>query len=381
MVVNKKKHVLFLCKSLPHYRKPFFEQLKDKLDDSNVELSLVYGDGGDSDRKKQDLVHVSWGYFVPNKIIKIYGKELYWQPVTQYVKDKDLIVVEQASKLLINYYIQFLQSLGLIKLAFWGHGRNFQADKSHAIAESIKKTVSNHAHWWFVYNERSQKVIEKLGFDETRITSFENSIDTRALRVSLGKVSDEDRTVIRQKYNLKGQNICLFCGSLYEYKNLPFLFKSADLIRQQVKDFELLIVGSGPQRQYVEEMAGKHDWIRYLGPLFGREKVEVFSISRLYLMPGLVGLGILDSFALEVPLVTTDIPNHSPEISYLDNGVNGLMTHNDVFQYSNAVVSLLRDRATYEKIKLSALRAGKDYSIENMVDNVYCGILSALERT
>ncbi|MEO1298493.1 MAG: glycosyltransferase family 4 protein [Cyanobacteria bacterium J06636_16] len=366
---------------MPHYRKPFFEKLKTQLDNTDIELSLVYGDGGESDRQKQDLVNISWGTFIPNKIVRVLGKELYWQPVTNFINDADLVVVEQASKLLINYYIQLLQSVGLAKLAFWGHGRNFQADESHAIAESIKKSVSNYAHWWFVYNKLSQKVIEELGFDRSRITSFENSIDTRSLKASLSKISDEDKTAIRQKYELKGQNVCLFCGSLYEHKNLPFLFEAATLIKQQVEDFELLIVGSGTQRPYVEVMAAKYDWVRYLGPLFNQEKVEVFSISRLYLIPGLVGLGILDSFALGVPLVTVDIPNHSPEISYLSSGINGIMTRNDVSEYARAVILLLRDSDTYKQVRLSAQEAGENYSIENMVHNVYSGLLSALERT
>ena len=96
-------------------------------------------------------------------------------------------------------------------------------------------------------------------------------------------------------------------------------------------------------------------------------------------MPGLVGLGILDSFALGVPLITTDIPVHSPEIDYLENEINGIMTKHDVVEYANAVVHLLSDQDKYQSIKSSALLSSEEYTIENMVNNFYNGILAALE--
>ena len=37
-------------------------------------------------------------------------------------------------------------------------------------------------------------------------------------------------------------------------------------------------------------------------------------VSKLLLMPGLVGLSVMDSFVGTCPLVTTDVAVHSPEI-------------------------------------------------------------------
>ena len=42
------------------------------------------------------------------------------------------------------------------------------------------------------------------------------------------------------------------------------------------------------------------------------------------LLPGAVGLGVLDSFAFDVPLVTVDLPYHGPEIDYVRDGENGV---------------------------------------------------------
>ncbi len=51
-----------------------------------------------------------------------------------------------------------------------------------------------------------------------------------------------------------------------------------------------------------------------------------FSSSEASLVPGAVELAIIDCFALEVPLMMTKFPYHGPEVGYLKNRENGLMT-------------------------------------------------------
>jgi hypothetical protein len=55
-------------------------------------------------------------------------------------------------------------------------------------------------------------------------------------------------------------------------------------------------------------------------------------------MPGLVGLVIIDNFVTQLPMFTTDNNNniHSPEVSYLQNDVNGVMTANTLDDYVDA---------------------------------------------
>src|SRR5439155_20640401 len=88
----------------------------------------------------------------------------------------------------------------------------------------------------------------------------------------------------------------------------------------------------------------RHSWIKYIGPKFDQEKVPYFMLSKLFLMPGVVGLAVLDAFALAVPLVTTAVPGHGPEIDYLDDGTNGILVHQvqSLVAYARTVADLLR---------------------------------------
>jgi hypothetical protein len=98
-----KRKVVIIYKYISQYRRPFFEQLRDRLMLMNIELVLVYGSPGPIDSKKQDAIDIEWGKKVNNRVFSVAKRELYWQPILPYLKGADLVIVEQANKLLINY--------------------------------------------------------------------------------------------------------------------------------------------------------------------------------------------------------------------------------------------------------------------------------------
>jgi glycosyltransferase involved in cell wall biosynthesis len=161
-------------------------------------------------------------------------------------------------------------------------------------------------------------------------------------------------------------------------KHLPFLLESARLIRQQVSDFQLLIVGTGPDRCWVEKMANENPWIHYLGPKFGHEKALALRMADLFMLPGRVGLAVLDSFAAGLPLFTTELTIHCPEVAYLADGYNGRRTANEPQRYADAVVETLNSRPLLENMRQNALLTASNYTIEDMAANFKRGIRQCL---
>jgi glycosyltransferase involved in cell wall biosynthesis len=104
----------------------------------------------------------------------------------------------------------------------------------------------------------------------------------------------------------------------------------------------------------------------------------MLNMAELWLNPGLVGLGILDGFCAGLPVITTDVTFHSPEIEYLDEGINGLMVPPDVEHYAEAVSSLLVDDELLTRMKKGALDSAKRYNIETMVNNFAQGVRKCL---
>jgi glycosyltransferase involved in cell wall biosynthesis len=375
-----KYRVAIIQRRLTHYRKPFFFQLREKLEDRGIDLVLIYGKPTDEELRKKDHVDLDWAVQIENKKVSIGSKSLLWQPALKHLKGVDIVIVEQASRLLLNYILLLLQILGKYKVAFWGHGRSFQPHLSSKSGEYIKKLISRQAWWWFAYNDLSASAVSALGYPPERVTSVMTAIDTRPLMQAFENITDEQMAEIRKEEGINGHNVCIYTSSLYQEKRIDFLLEACQYIRKEISDFEIIIIGAGPQESLVKEAATAHAWIHYKGSLFDAEKVPYFKLSRLMLLPGLVGLSVVDSFALETPLVTTSIDYHSPEIDYLESGVNGLIVSpaDNVRCFAHAVIDLLKDNSRRQKMVAACREARELYTLDRMSDRFADGILHAL---
>jgi glycosyltransferase involved in cell wall biosynthesis len=203
-------------------------------------------------------------------------------------------------------------------------------------------------------------------------------VDTSELLRQRLSVTPEETHALRESLGIGSGPVGVFVGSLYADKRLDFLFAAAQAIRQQIPDFHLLIVGEGPEREKVQAWCTANPWLRWAGAKFGRDKAAHLSLAQVMLNPGLVGLGILDAFVCATPMLTTDCGIHSPEIAYLDNGVNGVMTANDVAAYAGASVQLLRNPLALEALRTGCEKSAREYTVENMARRFADGIVSAL---
>lgn len=367
------KRVVIVQEHLPHYRQKFYELLYAGLRERGIWLDLVY-----SPNTAANLLAGSLPWATPVPIQR--RGPFAWQNVFPVTKGADLVIVQQESKYTASILLQFFAIFNVQKIAYWGHGRNFQAENSSIVGERFKRTISRFCDWWFAYNDLSVKIVRELGFPADRITSVQNSIDTRSISAARSRITGEELAALRLQLGIHSENIGVFTGGLYREKRLSFLVETCHLIRKQVPDFELIVIGKGPDADTIKEEAAANSWIHYVGPKSDEEKVPYWMLSKLLLMPGLVGLVVLDSFALGVPMVTTNYPYHSPEISYLKDGENGLIVSPwpDPDEYANRVSGLLRCPAEVAALQRNALLSAKEFSVEQMARNFADGVEAAL---
>lgn len=359
---------------LPHYRKRFFQLAREELKNVNVTLDLIYGRSQDSRFIASPL---DWA-----KQVQIHrmGPFAWHSQALMLCHNADLVIVPQELKYLLSHVLQLWSRFGGPKFAFWGHGKNFQTSNPSSNAEACKRFLSRHADWWFAYNDLSSKIVQKLGYPSERITSVGNAIDTSTLIKSIQSFGEKEIAMVRADLGIRSCNVAVYTGGLYEHKRIGFLLEAARQIRATIPDFELIIIGDGPERDKVTAAARSEKWIHDIGQKDDLGKIPYWAIAKLLLMPGLVGLVVVDSFALGVPLVTTDYPFHSPEIDYLNNGLNGLIVPcgDDPRLYAEAVSKLLLDESRLEALRHGASASASDHSIEKMVDNFTKGVLAAL---
>jgi glycosyltransferase involved in cell wall biosynthesis len=371
-----KRVVAIVQRCIPIYRVPLFNHLKDLLIADNIELRLLYGDATLKEQTKRDTIDVHWGNKLNTKYF--FDNRFCWQPFYSKVKGADLVIITQENKLVCNLWPLFGRRK--YKLAFWGHGKNLQGLPNiwGKLKERMKYLTTNRVDWWFVYTSLGGQLVHKLGFPQSKITNLENSIDTTALKSLCDQMTSKDFETIRQNHSLGDGPVALFIGSLYQHKRLEFLLSACQQISQQIPNFKLIVIGDGPQRAMVEEAQVLYSWLRYVGRQTESNKAQYLKTASVLLNPGLVGLGILDSFAAGIPLVTTDCGLHSPEIDYLKNGENGFITANTVDAYVETVVRILTNPNLAKHLHNGSTASANHYTIENMAQNFRAGILKVL---
>ncbi|MGB5053343.1 MAG: hypothetical protein WBO24_02990, partial [Nitrospirales bacterium] len=91
-----------------------------------------------------------WAMRVENRYWSLGNQELVLQPVLKYVSGVDCVIVEQANRLLINYYLVLRRRLKRHpRLAYWGHGENLQAKSKHSQSERLKRPLLGQDDWRF----------------------------------------------------------------------------------------------------------------------------------------------------------------------------------------------------------------------------------------
>lgn len=372
---NSRRNVAIIQRRLTQYRVPLFYALDEKLSERGIFLKLLVGDGTSSEEVKGDGGCLSWSIQISTSYW--FGDRLCWQSTGDLLSNSDLVVVAQENKLLRNHLL--LLSPRTFKLAFWGHGANFQSNKPTGLKERFKRWTTNRVDWWFAYTQVSADRVISSGYPDSRVTILNNSIDTDELFRQRKSVTSAETDALRRALGIESSPIGIYVGSLYADKRLDFLLESAVAIRSGVPDFHLLIVGDGPERKKVQDWCASYSWVRWVGAKVGRDKALYMSTAKILLNPGLVGLGILDSFVCQVPLITTDCGIHSPEIAYLENGVNGLMTVDNVQVYANACVRLLHDPDELDLLRSGCARSAREYTLESMVQRFADGIEHCLD--
>ncbi len=371
-------NVLFITRTVQIYREQFHELVRARLERSGITYDVAQGQALNLLSARNDTVTLPWAKVFRNHF---FGPgNLLWQPLLAEARKADLVIVGQENKLLLNYLLQIGRGSVFSKLALWGHGRNFQARNPDSVAERWKRLWAPRADWWFAYTDETRRHLLTLGFPNDRITVFNNAVDTGALRATADSISDAEAAAFAVDLGAGGSNIAIFVGGLYPDKRLEFLIAAADCVRAHVPDFTLLVVGGGEEGKLLDELAATRPWVIVTGPRFGREKVLLMRSAKLFLMPGLLGLAVLDALMLGLPVVTTRFPYHSPEIAYLRDGETGLIVEawQNEADYADAVVALLNDAPRREAMARQARTDAASYTIEAMSERFADGVVAAL---
>ncbi|MEX5237805.1 glycosyltransferase family 4 protein [Kocuria arenosa] len=358
----------------PQYRKEFFQHLRTRAAARGIEVDIYHGAAPPELRARNDTADSQMAMELPTRYFRIGSRSFglkSLKPLRRAAK-YDLVILEQAVRNLETY--TFLLRSIASHVAFWGHGRTYTKEVGR-IQEHLKMWLTFRGEWFFAYTRGGAEHVVAAGYPEESVTIVNNSIDTAGLRDMVTSLDDDDVVAFRNRFQLT-EPVGLFIGGLDFSKRLDFLVEACQEVWSSVPEFHLLVVGDGPDAQFMREITAAEPRVRHVGSLFGREKAIAMKASQLLVMPGRVGLVAVDSFAAGLPIVTTDWPWHAPEFEYLEDGVNARITENSVTAYASTVTDLLLDGTARTELVQGCRSSSAKYTTELMAARFVEGLIS-----
>ena len=101
-------------------------------------------------------------------------------------------------------------------------------------------------------------------------------------------------------------------------------------------------------------------------------------MADVILNPGAVGLHVVDAFCSAAVMITTRTARHGPEVAYLSDGENGVLSGDTAEAYSQAVLAVIQEPTRLQRMKANALADSERYTLDNMVQRFADGIAAAV---
>ena len=354
-----KPTVLVLQEQVPPYRVPFFRFLADELCSRDLDLRVV---------SSSVLPKVDELGFPHQRALTSRGG----------LSALDTIYRERPAVLILPHSARFapvatttrlLQSHGRKQL-FWGMGlaRRYcvapERDRRPA-AEAVRRLMLATCDHYLSYTEISTTNLLNRGYDAARITTLNNAVEALAT---------PEQAMTAQRVPLQ----TLFVASLVEDKEPLAAVAIVDRLRLLAPDASLHIVGDGPLRPQCEQAANGREWVHYHGPQRGQGLRELALASDIAIIPGRVGLAVLETASAGLPMATFAISRHGAEIAYLKDGINGLFLNGDINAAAKELGTLLTDRPALECMRNEALSMASKYTIRRMAVNFADGVMASL---
>lgn len=159
--------------------------------------------------------------------------------------------------------------------------------------------------------------------------------------------------------DLEREPLILFVGSLIERKGTRDLIAAMTYIRQKSPGYRLVIVGEGPQRSTLENLASKlrlTDWVSFVGAQSQDQVRQWMQRARLVVLPSLeeaFGIVLLEALACGTPCVGTQVGG-IPEI--ISPEVGCLVPPANPEALADAIDSILEREEVWQTMSQSARR-------------------------
>lgn len=367
--------LVFIQRVLPRYREPLFEEVSRQCRNAGISFDLCVSPAEQSFAARGTEGALSWAVSVPVRQLGPAKFGIEWQRLPwRQVISADAVIVPDNVRVLSNIVVIWLRRLMGKPVITWGHGVNFQPRVSSKLFARLRSFLLRPASRYLVYTSACVEPMVQQGFDARRIHLSHNAIDTSPAADLTAR--HPDVVAFREAHALGDSPCVAFLGSWYASKRPERILEFGEALRQRVPNARVLVIGGGDGIAVLQEADAS--WLTLLGPLHGREKFVALSAASCLAITGIAGLNVLDAMAVGLPVIAPRRSDHSPEIAFIEHGVNGYITQDCMTEMAQKVAELIADPDRVVALQKAARQTAMQLTIANMAQHLLEPILMEL---
>jgi glycosyltransferase involved in cell wall biosynthesis len=290
----------------------------------------------------------------------------------------DLRVLRRLRDLFLARRIDAVITVGAGDKMFWGRLAAKRAGTPVILSAIHSTGWPDHINWLnrrltrltdafiAVAAPHGEHLVEKEGFPRAKVRVIPNGVDVERFRPR-----PESRAAVRAALGVpRDAPVCGIVAALRPEKNHELFLHAAAEVRSEHPDARFLIIGDGPRRGELEQLAAKLDVagaVHFLGSRSDVEELlpamDVFALtSHNEANP----VSILEAMACGVPVVASDVGSVSESVESEITGY--LASPGAVNEHAARWLDLLRDEPLRRSMGLAARnRVVERWSLEAMV--------------
>ena len=232
----------------------------------------------------------------------------------------------------------------------------------HAVYELDGKSLTSRAIAWIA--NRADKVLGGSKVIREQMSSLGVSQDKLGeckYWIDIDRFSPKDSKEARKKNGINEQFTVLFVGRLIQKKGVKLLVD----IAKELNQIQFVLIGNGPEEQYVEKSSKQNKNIQFLGKIKNSELHEFYNSADIFCFPSLYdeafGLVGMEAVSCGLPVVGSNLGGISEA---LDDTVSVLVNPT----HENLKIAILELYENPDAIKVLK-KACRNYALKNFSIN------------
>lgn len=374
------KKVLVVHNIITPHTSPVFRELAKKVD-----LTVFYCAVKEQNRT-WNVVPKGFKYKVlPGFSMKLQGKDLFTNFINLTIFGEinkinpDVVILSGWD--LLTYQLTYLYcKMNRIKVIIWSGSTKFEPSWRRNLSLPLVKVMVKNADALIAYGNRAKEYLLGLGASNNKIFISYNTTDISMYSKGCNKYKKE---LEKKKMGLSGKKIILFYGQLIERKGVDILIKAFGTVIQYMTNVSLLIVGSGPMKENLENLSKKLriSEIYFIDDPGDKKISKYYSIADIFVLPSreeVWGLVVNEAMACGLPVVVSEFAGSSRDL--IKNGENGyIFKGGEVNDLANKLIMPLKNKSKLSEMGDSSRKLIQGFTPEKSVKSIYTAIMHSMK--